>query len=539
MATETDGASGFEPDRELRWRRLKGRLFEAALVAATLVGLAALAALFVLVSRDALGPFAAEPTWYLVYLGTLVAPTAAYTLFVRRRPAARDVNAVAFVAVGVPTTLALAAFAVVDAVGPPAATVFVLAAVLPPVAVRAVARRTDESHLLGPATPLSVLGGVVVAALLSDPLTAVAAAFPDWLLYLLLVTLPVAGAVGWFLARRHGRLVGLAVGAAAPMVAFGLGVVLLARGLDPSFWVVLVSGVAVPAAALYGDTLVRRDAGRLGLLGPVLLVGGVLAGAALEGALGLAGLDTWLTPTLLLDSWSSRTPGTAGVYPQVVGSVMIVGVMAVLSFPVGVGAAVYLEEYAPATGWQGRLATVLDVNISNLAGVPSVVYGLLGLALFRQGLGLQPGIVVAAGATLGLLILPIVIVSTQEALRSVPDELRQGSYGLGASRWQTVRNVVLPEAVPGILTGTILALGRAIGETAPLVMIGVATTRFSPPEGLFSGATALPLQIFAAKGNNIPAYRTGVVAATALVLLALMLLMNATAIVVRNRYQNE
>jgi phosphate transport system permease protein len=213
--------------------------------------------------------------------------------------------------------------------------------------------------------------------------------------------------------------------------------------------------------------------------------------------------------------------------------------MAVLSFPVGVGAAIYLEEYAPSTGWLGRVASVLDVNISNLAGVPSVVYGLLGLALFRNVFGLANGLVVAAGTTLGLLILPIVIVSSQEALRSVPDELREGSYGLGASRWQTVRNVVLPEAVPGILTGTILALGRAIGETAPLVMIGVATTSFSPPSGLFAQTSALPLQIFAAKGNNIPAYRTGLVAATAVVLLVLMLVMNGIAIAVRNRYENN
>jgi len=166
-----------------------------------------------------------------------------------------------------------------------------------------------------------------------------------------------------------------------------------------------------------------------------------------------------------------------------------------------------------------------------------VVYGLLGLALFRQVFGLQPGILIAAAATLGLLSLPIVIVASQEALRSVPNEYRLGSYGMGASRWQTLRNVVLPEAVPGILTGTILALGRAIGETAPLVMIGVATTRFSPPNGLFSGATALPLQIFAAAGNAKPEYRTGVLAAAAIVLLVLMLVMNATAILIRNRYE--
>ncbi|MEF8774451.1 MAG: phosphate ABC transporter permease PstA, partial [Halobacteriales archaeon] len=515
MATE----SRFAADRELRWRRLKGRLFEGLLVAATLFGLASLAVLFALIAKDALGLAAAEPSWYLVYLGTLVGPFGAYTLYVRRQPPAREVNALAFAVVAGTAALALATFAVVDAVGPADATVFALATALPPLAVRAVGRRTGDTHLTGPAIPVSVLVGLGVAAILSEPLTGVAAAFPDWLLYVALVAVPAAVAVGWFLRHRHGRRAGIAAAVAVPVGTFGLGVVLLGQGMDPSLWVVLASAFVVPTAAVYADLFVRREAGRVGLLGPIVLVAGILAGATLEGALGLTGLGAWLTPTLVLDSWSSRNPREAGVYPQIVGSVMIVGVMAVLSFPVGVGAAVYLEEYAPETGWRGRLATALDVNISNLAGVPSVVYGLLGLALFRQGLGLQPGIVVAAGATLGLLILPIVIVSSQEALRSVPDELRQASFGLGASRWQTVRNVVLPEAVPGILTGTILALGRAIGETAPLVMIGVATTRFSPPEGLFSGATALPLQIFAAKGNNIPEYRTGVVAATALVLL--------------------
>ncbi|TKX53434.1 phosphate ABC transporter permease PstA, partial [Halorubrum sp. SS7] len=239
------------------------------------------------------------------------------------------------------------------------------------------------------------------------------------------------------------------------------------------------------------------------------------------------------------ESWDGLTASNAGVYPQIVGSIIIVGFMAVLAFPVGIGAAIYLEEYAPNSGFRGRLATLLEVNISNLAGVPSVVYGLLGLALFRRTLGFGTGIVVSASGTLGLLILPIVIVSTQEALRSVPDDLRQGSYGMGASRWQTLREVVLPEAIPGTLTGTILALARAIGETAPLVIIAVATTTYSPPSGLFSSATALPLQIFAASANAKPEFRHGVVPAAAVVLLTLMLLMNATAIVIRNKYGRE
>ena len=199
------------------------------------------------------------------------------------------------------------------------------------------------------------------------------------------------------------------------------------------------------------------------------------------------------------------------------------------------GAAIYLEEYAPAN----RLTKLIQVNIANLAGVPSVVYGLLGLALFLKTLGMDRGLVIAASVTLGLLILPIVIVSAQEALRSVPDSHRQASYGMGASKWQTVRNVVVPEALPGILTGTILALGRAIGETAPLVMIGVATTVFAPPTGLFEKATALPLQIFAWASFPQPEFRFGVVAASVVVLLGLLLLLNGAAIFVRYRYQRE
>jgi phosphate transport system permease protein len=378
----------------------------------------------------------------------------------------------------------------------------------------------------------------------------------DWILFAAITTVPAAVALGVVGSSRISRRAGIA---SAALVLAGTGVAVgatLPQGIDPSLWVVMVAFFAAPVAFVAADTFVNRPAGRVGLLGPAVLIGCIATAGTIERALGIQGLESWLTPTLVLTGWNPVTPGEAGVYPQIVGSILIVTTMAILAFPVGIGAAIYLEEYAPSTGWRGRLATVLDVNISNLAGVPSVVYGLLGLSLFQnlfnlspiqfgpltitpETFGLAPNLVFAAAVTLGFLILPIVIVSSQEALRSVPDELRQGSYGLGASRWQTVRNVVLPEAIPGILTGTILALGRAIGETAPLVMIGVATTTFSAPEGLFSSATALPLQIFDSAFNAIPEYRTGVVAAASIVLLVLMLLMNATAIVIRNRYENN
>lgn len=243
---------------------------------------------------------------------------------------------------------------------------------------------------------------------------------------------------------------------------------------------------------------------------------------------------SWLTLDLLTQAYSRR-PEEAGLYPALVGSILIMAVMALGVFPIGVGAAIYLEEYAP----DNQFKRLVQVNISNLAGVPSVVYGLLGLALFSNALGFERGLVITAGFTLGLLILPIVIVSSQEAIRAVPDSMRQGSYGMGASRWQTLKNVVLPEALPGILTGVILALGRAIGETAPLIMVGVATTVFRPPVGLLDKATALPLQIYAWSSFPQPEFRYGVVAAGVVVLIGLMLLFNVTAIVIRNRYQRR
>ncbi|MFB6353050.1 MAG: phosphate ABC transporter permease PstA [Halobacteriales archaeon] len=244
--------------------------------------------------------------------------------------------------------------------------------------------------------------------------------------------------------------------------------------------------------------------------------------------------NPWLDWQLLTGTYAT-TADEAGIFPQIVGSLFIMVVMVVGVFPIGVGAAVYLEEFAPENRW----TRLVQINIGNLAGVPSVVYGILGLAVFINVLGLERGIVIVASFTLGLLVLPIVIVSSQEALRSVPDSMRQASFGMGASRWQTVRNVVLPEALPGILTGTILALSRAIGETAPLLVVGLATTVFSVPTSLFDKAAALPLQIFAWASYPQPAFRYGVVAASVVVLLAMMLSLNAAAIVIRNRYQRR
>lgn len=538
MATESK-PSELAADRSLRWRRFKGRLFVGVLLLATAFGIISLLALFVFIGLDAFGPTAAEPRWYLIYFGTLVGPLSAYTLYTRQDEATKAINARAFAVTFGSLVLSMVLYVVPLALSPYDFAYFLALVVLPPLAVRGYARMYGDNHLTGPGIPVSAILGFAVAWVTADivvPTIEIAAA---WIMYVGIVTVPVAAALGIFARRRYGNRRALLAAGGTVLLAFGAVGAGLARGTDPSLWVVLASGLVAPVGYVYAETIANRTDGRIGLLGPFVLGGGVVVGALIERQLGVTGLESWLTPTLLLESWSTFRPEQAGIYPQLVGSIIIVGLMALLAFPVGIGAAIYLEEYAPDTGWRGRLATALDVNISNLAGVPSVVYGLLGLALFRNLFGLATNIVLAASVTLGLLILPIVIVSTQEALRSVPDELRRGSYGLGASRWQTVRNVVLPEAVPGILTGTILALGRAIGETAPLVMIGVAATRFSAPADILGSATALPLQLFAAAANAQPAYRDGVVAAAAIVLLVTMLLMNATAILIRNKYQND
>ena len=539
MATEETTGDQLGQTTGLRLQKLKGQLFEAALVAATLVGILALLVLFGYIANDAFRPRTASPAWFLVYLATLVAPTAAFTLYARRNPAVREANARAFAAVFGGLLLGLVTYAVVDALSSYDVFIYAFLASLPPALVLAYDRATGDRTYTGPAIPASVVVGVGVAAVLYDPVRGPIGAAAEWIMYFGLVTVPAALLAAWLIASRRDRRSGAVAGGAVAAGGLAVAVASIAAGFDASLPVALFSVFAVPTGYVFQRSVRTNPEGRVGVAGPFVLLGGALLGAALVEQFGIQNPDTFLTPTLILESWNGQTASNAGVYPQIVGSIVIVGFMMILAFPVGIGAAVYLEEYAPESGWFGRLATLLEVNISNLAGVPSVVYGLLGLALFRNTLGFGTGIVFSAAGTLGLLILPIVVVSTQEALRSVPNSLRQASYGMGASRWQTLREVVLPEAIPGTLTGTILALARAIGETAPLVIIALATTTYSPPSGLFSGGTALSLQIFAASANPSPEFRHGVVPAAAVVLLMLMLLMNATAIVIRNKYARE
>jgi phosphate transport system permease protein len=231
----------------------------------------------------------------------------------------------------------------------------------------------------------------------------------------------------------------------------------------------------------------------------------------------------------------SRNPAIAGFRIGIVGSLWLLGLVAVFAIPVGIGAAVFLEEYVPP----GRIRRFIQTNIANLAGVPSIVYGLLGLALFvrafgAKGLALGPTLW-AGGLTLSLLILPVIVIATQEALRTVPNSLRQAALALGATRWQVVRDHILPAALPGILTGTILGLSRAIGETAPLLMVGAAGAILRLPRGPGDRYTALPVEIYNYAKLPNPEFQT-VAAGGILILLMLLLTMNATAIIIRNRY---
>ena len=228
-----------------------------------------------------------------------------------------------------------------------------------------------------------------------------------------------------------------------------------------------------------------------------------------------------------------RYPERAGLLSALVGSLLLVGVMALVAFPLGIGAAVYLEEYAQR-GW---LTELLQILIANLAGVPSVIYGLIGLEILARSLGLGRS-VLAGGLTLALLVLPIVIIAAREALRAVPPSIREAAYGVGATHWQVIRHHVLPYALPGMLTGMILALSRALGEAAPLILLGAFLYVTYVPSSLWDTFTVIPLQIFDWATKPQDGFAE-IAAASIVVLLVLLLLLNGTAIWLRNRYQKR
>lgn len=234
-----------------------------------------------------------------------------------------------------------------------------------------------------------------------------------------------------------------------------------------------------------------------------------------------------------MTSLPSRKPELAGVKTALIGSMWLMAVVAPLSLILGVGTAIYLEEYAK----RNRFTSFIEVNISNLAGVPSIVFGLLGLTVFVRGLTLGTS-VLAAGLTMSLLVLPVIIVASQEAIRAVPKELREASLAMGATKWQTIVKVVMPAAIPGILTGGILALSRAIGETAPLVVLGLPLFLAFLPNTVFDSLTVLPMQIYNWTGRPQEEFHA-IAAAGIIVLLTLLIIMNSVAVIIRNKYQKR
>ena len=583
MATQTETEAGFGTVS-----RLRGTVFEYASLGASVFGIVLLAALLVYVSIDAFDLANASPLWLLTYFLTLVVPLIGFCLYSANDP---EITRRVGVALGGGLVASAAGFTAfellvgtIDRLSWPLVYLFVFVVpivgysifaanqeavggvgfgllgrllggtalglavgvlflvfdpqlwmlaysfgLLPAALAVGYEQLNPDSKMASNAVPIGIVGLVVAVGLRQ-----VVPVYPtDFVIYVWSVAAPIAAGGAALVATKQGRSSALTVGGVPLAVAVAGSVAAGTVGL-PSETVLLVLVTAgVPVAVFMSRTLTDTE-GRIGLVLPLLLAAGVLIGALITDFAAFPAPDPWLDPSYITEA-PSRNPVDAGLFPAIVGSVIIIAIVAVLSFVLGVGTAVFLEEYTAKSGLIGSITRLIQVNIANLAAVPSVVYGLLGLGLFANVLGFGYGTAVTIGLTLSLLILPITIISSQEAIRAVPDSLRQGSFAMGATRWQTTKNVVLPEALPGIFTGTILALGRAIGETAPLIMVGAATTVFSAPNSIWSKLSGMPLQIFAWANFPQTEFRYGVVAAGVVTLLIVLLGMNATAIILRNR----
>ncbi len=515
--------------------RLRGRIFAALAKGASWLGVVVLAWLLFMVAVDAFGLGAASLNWYVGAVLGFGGPLVAYAgLLYRRRPEARWVAVRATVIPPAGLVLSGALFVLFLVFDPFLWFVYYSTAVIPAAAVYGHFARREDTR-----APLAAVGVGVIGAglgLLLEPLLPIKPT--AWIMLLWVLVIPAGALIAYREAagdrRRQVSVLGATV--AGGVLASFVGPAIIGVTADTA--VILYVAFGLPVAWYNGTVLAKDRRTWPGLFAPIVALLAIGAGIVLGDALGKQGPDPVLD-WQFLTSAPSTMPADAGLFPAIVGSVFIITIVAIVSFVVGVGAAIYLEEYAPQTGLGGMVTRVIRVNIANLAGVPSVVYGLLGLGLFVNLIGMGLGIVLVAGLTLSLLILPIVIISAQEAIRSVPEEVRQASYGMGATRWQTIREVVLPRAVPGILTGTILALSRAIGETAPLLMIGAATTVFRPPTGFASQVSAMPLQVFYWSFHQKSAFRELIAPAGVVTLLVVMLSMNVLAIYLRNRYETQ
>lgn len=530
-----------------------GTIFRYVLMGATMFGIVILAVLLVFVANDALQPLTADPGWHLTFFATLVLPTIAVGAYAYRRN--RDALTFGVMVIGLLVVSLMfsggVAMVLIDIISPVVWAGIAIALVVPAALVVVLQRYSRRvsfltrfaaaivlfyASLLGIPGPLGALVGVPAIVPSAIDLFGMVPVRPaDEFLIAGFLGVPIALAIGAYFSGVHGSEAGRPAAAAALAVTVVGGLIGPFVGVDPIPATTIAAVAIGPTAAYAVGGAISNPERRIGLLVPGLAIGGALVGAAVVESVGFAGPQSWVD-WQFLTSAHSRNAVDAGLYPAIAGSILLMVTVAVLAFPLGVGAAIYLEEYAP----DNRVTRFIDVNISNLAGVPSVVYGLLGLGVFVTYLGRPTGTVALGGATLALLILPIVIISSREAIRSVSNEQRQASYGMGATKWQTVRNVVLPNAFPGILTGTILALGRAIGETAPLIMIGAPSVVFSLPTELSSKASAMPLQVFAWSSLFASEdFYTKAVPAGVVVLVSVLLAMNSIAIVLRNRYQSN
>ncbi|WP_254279012.1 phosphate ABC transporter permease PstA [Haloarcula marina] len=531
--------------------RLKGIAFKYISFGASIVGILALGVLLAYVFWDALGLETAGTTWYLSYTATLLAPLLAFIVYARTRPtvAAGAFELFSVVLGGMMLTVATVIILSIIAT-PPVWFAYFLTVVGPLLALYVYGQYDRKATWVGLAMLGVVVIGPVVGTVALGVLGSLGAMLGSPGIFFLSLVVPAAGLAAFLAYTRLGlsRRQSLGVGVGLPVLAIvGVPVVDTIPQVSRSVWLIGLVMFGLPVGYGVANTARQRDRWAAFAL-PAIVVLGFLLGEFVVGAVGATQPSPWLDWQYVTSAPSISNAETAGLYPAIIGSVFLIVLVSVFTFVFGVGTAIYLEEYAPSSGPLGTITRLINVNISNLAGVPSVVYGLLGLGIFVNidaqlgpisygGFGV--GTVFTAALTLSLLILPIVVISAQEALRSVPDSLRQASYGMGATRWQTIRNVVLPRSIPGILTGTILALGRAIGETAPLIMIGAATTKFSPPSGLFTKLTAMPMQIYSWAFLPSEDFRYGVVAAGVVTLLIVMLSMNSVAILVRNKYQQE
>jgi len=543
MATETDTGFG-------QVSRVRGIAFKGISFAASVVGILALAVLLAYVFWDAFGLAEAGTTWYLAYTATLLVPLLGFVAYARTRPtvAAGAFELFGFTLAGGMLTFATIIVFLVIA-GPQVWFTYFLTVLAPFLGLYLYGQYDREATWVGLGMLGALVVGPIVGTLALGILGTAAALLGAPGVYFLTLVLPGAGLAAFLAADQFGlsRRRAAAVGAVIPVVAIaGVPVVDQYPAVARSVWFVIVVMFTIPVGYALGNTASQRERWPAFAL-PVIVIGGFLLGEFVVGALGASQPEPWLDWQFLTAA-PSRIAAQAGLYPAIIGSVFLIVLVALFTFVFGVGTALYLEEYAPSSGPLGTATRLINVNISNLAGVPSVVYGLLGLGIFVNirvdvgpvvYAGLGAGTVLAGALTLSLLILPIVVISAQEAIRSVPDSLRQAAYGMGATRWQTIRSVVIPRSLPGILTGTILALGRAIGETAPLIMIAAADTRYSPPGGLFERLTAMPMQIYTWAFLPQDAFRYGVVAAGVVTLLIVLLSMNSVAILVRNKYQQE